>query len=196
MDQTTKTDRRQRPPGPHTALAVDAKGLVRRFGDKVAVDGVSLRIDAGEIFGFLGPNGAGKTTTIRMLATLLRPDSGTARVFGHDIVRESDAVRARVSLTGQFASVDEDLTGQENLVLIARSSATRARRQGTRRRAPRRLRAHRGGGPQAKNYSGGMRSRLDIAASIVVTPDLLFLDEPTTGLDPRSRNQVWDIVRP
>src|SRR5829696_3387883 len=100
--------------------AINAEGLVRRFGDNVAVDGVDLRVAPGEIYGFLGPNGAGKTTTIRMLATLLRPDSGTARVFGHDVVREADAVRGRVSLTGQFASVDEDLTGLENLILVAR----------------------------------------------------------------------------
>jgi daunorubicin/doxorubicin transport system ATP-binding protein len=177
-------------------LAIYAEGLVRRFGDNVAVAGVDLKVALGEIYGFLGPNGAGKTTTIRMLATLLRPDSGTARVFGHDVVREADAVRSRVSLTGQFASVDEDLTGLENLVLIARllgysraQSRTRARELldafGLAEAADR----------QVKKYSGGMRRRLDIAASIVVTPNLLFLDEPTAGLDPRSRSQVWDIVR-
>ena len=176
--------------------AIYAVGLVRRFGDNVAVAGVDMKVAPGEIYGFLGPNGAGKTTTIRMLATLLRPDSGTARVFGHDVVREADAVRSRVSLTGQFASVDEDLTGLENLVLIARllgysraQSRTRARELldafGLAEAADR----------QVKKYSGGMRRRLDIAASIVVTPDLLFLDEPTAGLDPRSRSQVWDIVR-
>ncbi len=196
MDQIAKTGRGQRPPGPHTAPAVDANGLVRRFGDKVAVDGVSLRIDTGEIFGVLGPNGAGKTTLIRMLATLLRPDDGSARVFGHDIVHEADAVRAMVSLTGQFAAVDEDLTGQENLVLIARLLGFS--RRDAKRRAGELLAAFGiadAAEQQAKTYSGGMRRRLDIAASIVVTPELLFLDEPTTGLDPRSRNQVWDIVR-
>ncbi len=177
-------------------LAIHAVGLVHRFGDNIAVDGVDLKVAPGEIYGLLGPNGAGKTTTIRMLATLLRPDSGTAQVFGHDVVREADAVRGRVSLTGQFASVDEDLTGLENLVLIARllghsraQSKTRARELldafGLAEAAAR----------QVKKYSGGMRRRLDIAASIVVTPDLIFLDEPTAGLDPRSRNQVWDIVR-
>jgi ABC-2 type transport system ATP-binding protein len=177
-------------------LAIHAEGLVRRFGDNIAVDGVDLKVAMGEIYGFLGPNGAGKTTTIRMLATLLRPDSGTARVFGHDVVHEADAVRGRVSLTGQFASVDEDLTGLENLILVARllghsraQSKTRARELldafGLTDAASR----------QVKKYSGGMRRRLDIAASIVVTPDLMFLDEPTAGLDPRSRNQVWDIVR-
>jgi ABC-2 type transport system ATP-binding protein len=177
-------------------MAIQAVGLVRRFGDNIAVEGVDLEVAPGEIYGLLGPNGAGKTTTIRMLATLLRPDSGSARVFGHDVVREADAVRGRVSLTGQFASVDEDLTGLENLVLIARllghsraQSKTRARELldafGLAEAAAR----------QVKKYSGGMRRRLDIAASIVVTPDLIFLDEPTAGLDPRSRNQVWDIVR-
>ena len=177
-------------------LAIHAEGLVRRFGDNIAVAGVDLTVAIGEIYGFLGPNGAGKTTTIRLLATLLRPDSGTARVFGHDVVREADAVRGRVSLTGQFASVDEDLTGLENLVLVARllghsraQSKTRARELldvfGLTEAASR----------QVKKYSGGMKRRLDIAASIVATPDLMFLDEPTAGLDPRSRNQVWDIVR-
>jgi ABC-2 type transport system ATP-binding protein len=176
--------------------AVEAEGLVYCFGDNVAVDGVDLEIAPGEIFGFLGPNGAGKTTTIRMLATLLRPHSGTARVFGHDVVGESDAVRDRVSLTGQFASVDEDLTGLENLVLIARLLGYS--RKGAKGRAGELLDAFglsEAAGRLAKTYSGGMRRRLDIAASIVVTPDLLFLDEPTTGLDPRNRNQVWDIVR-
>jgi ABC-2 type transport system ATP-binding protein len=177
-------------------LAIHAEGLVRRFGDNVAVDGVDLAVRTGTVYGFLGPNGAGKTTTIRMLATLLPPDSGTARVFGHDIVREADAVRGRVSLTGQFASVDEDLTAFENLVLIARLLG-HSRAQ-SRVRAGELLDAFgltEAAGRQVKKYSGGMQRRLDIAASIVVTPDLIFLDEPTAGLDPRSRNQVWDIVR-
>ena len=144
----------------------------------------------------LGPNGAGKTTTIRMLATLLRPDAGSARVLGHDIVHEADAVRGLVSLTGQLASVDEDLTGRENLILLGRLLGySRAR---SKERAAELLDAFGladAASRQVKNYSGGMRRRLDIAASIVVTPELMFLDEPTTGLDPRSRNQVWDIVR-
>jgi ABC-2 type transport system ATP-binding protein len=177
-------------------LAIRAEGLVRRFGDNVAVDGVDLKVAPGEIYGLLGPNGAGKTTTIRMFATLLRPDAGSARVFGHDVVAEADAVRGRVSLTGQFASVDEDLTGLENLVLIARLLGHS--RKAARARASELLDAFglsEAAGRQVKKYSGGMRRRLDIAASIVVTPDLIFLDEPTAGLDPRSRNQVWDIVR-
>ena len=176
--------------------AIDAEGLVRRFGDNVAVAGVDLKISSGEIYGVLGPNGAGKTTTIRILATLLRPDSGTARVFGHDVVSEGDAVRERVSLTGQFASVDEDLTGFENLVLIARLLGHS--RKEAKRRADELLEAFGladAADRQVKTYSGGMSRKLDIATSIVVTPDLIFLDEPTTGLDPRSRNQVWDIIR-
>jgi ABC-2 type transport system ATP-binding protein len=177
-------------------LAIHAEGLVRRFGDNIAVNGVDLKVAPGEIYGLLGPNGAGKTTTIRMFATLLRPDSGSARVFGHDVVAEADAVRGLVSLTGQFASVDEDLTGLENLVLIARLLGHS--RKAARARASELLDAFslsEAAGRQVKKYSGGMRRRLDIAASIVVTPDLIFLDEPTAGLDPRSRNQVWDIVR-
>ncbi len=144
----------------------------------------------------LGPNGAGKTTTVRMLTALLRPDAGEARIFGHDVVREADAVRSRISLTGQYASVDEDLTGTENLVLLGRLLGYR--KPQARERAAQFLEAFGLTGAadrQAKTYSGGMRRRLDIAASILSTPDVLFLDEPTTGLDPRSRSQVWDIVR-
>ena len=177
-------------------LAIEANEIVKTFGASRAVDGVDLAVQPGTVHGFLGPNGAGKTTTIRLLATLLSLDGGSARVFGHDVSTEPDAVRRRVSLTGQFASVDEDLTGAENLVLLGRllgfSSAQ------ARARAADLLGAfglEEAAGRQVKTYSGGMRRRLDIAASIVVTPDLIFLDEPTTGLDPRSRNQVWDIVR-
>jgi ABC-2 type transport system ATP-binding protein len=148
------------------------------------------------VYGVLGPNGAGKTTTIRMLATLLRPDEGEARVLGHDIVRDADAVRSAVSLTGQLASVDEDLTGRENLILLGRLLGLGRSR--AKERADELLDAFgltEAAGRLVKNYSGGMRRRLDISASIVVTPQLMFLDEPTTGLDPRSRNQVWDIIR-
>jgi ABC-2 type transport system ATP-binding protein len=180
----------------HSSLAVEASGLVKTFGETLAVDGVELAVPIGSVYGFLGPNGAGKSTTIRMLATLVRPDSGTARVLGHDIVREADAVRGRVALTGQFASVDEDLTGMENLVLLGRLLGFR--RRPARTRARELLDAFglaEAAGRSVKTFSGGMRRRLDIAASLIVTPDLLFLDEPTTGLDPRSRGQVWDIVR-
>ncbi|MEU8311397.1 ATP-binding cassette domain-containing protein [Micromonospora sp. NPDC048887] len=180
----------------NTGLAVEAEGLVRSFGSTRALDGLDLRVPAGTVYGVLGPNGAGKTTAVRVLATLLRPDGGTARVFGHDVVREADAVRSRVSLTGQYASLDEDLTGAENLVLLGRLLGLG--RAGARDRAERLLAAFgltEAAGRQVKKYSGGMRRRIDIAASILNTPDLLFLDEPTTGLDPRSRNQVWAIVR-
>jgi ABC-2 type transport system ATP-binding protein len=179
-----------------STLAIEASGLDKSFGDTRAVCGVDLAVGRGSVYGILGPNGAGKTTTIRMLATLLRPDAGEARVLGHDIVREADAVRSVVSLTGQLASVDEDLTGRENLILIGRLLGyTRAQAKA---RATELLEAFglaEAAGRQVKNFSGGMRRRLDIAASIVVTPKLMFLDEPTTGLDPRSRNQVWDIIR-
>ena len=177
-------------------LAIEAAGLRKAFGDVTAVDGVDLAVSRGGVYGFLGPNGAGKTTTIRMLATLLRPDGGTAHVLGHDIVRDGAEVRRRVSLTGQFASVDEDLTGTENLVLLGRLLG-RPRPQAKARAAE--LLAAFGladaADRQVKTFSGGMRRRLDVAASLVITPELIFLDEPTTGLDPRSRNQVWAIVR-
>jgi ABC-2 type transport system ATP-binding protein len=180
----------------HGALAIETEGLVKVFGETRAVDGIDLAVAAGTVYGVLGPNGAGKTTTIRMLATLLRPDGGWARVLGHDVVTEADAVRGGVSLTGQFASVDEELSGRENLVLLGRLLGFG--RRPARERAGELLDAF-GLADAAdrlvREYSGGMRRRLDIAASIVVTPELLFLDEPTTGLDPRSRNQVWEIVR-
>jgi ABC-2 type transport system ATP-binding protein len=180
----------------HPALAVEATGLVKAFGDTRAVDGVDLAVRSGSVYGVLGPNGAGKTTTIRMLATLLRPDAGEGRVFGHDIVADADAVRSAVSLTGQLASVDEDLTGRENLILLARLLGLKHSQ--AKPRAAELLEAFglaEAAGKLVKHYSGGMRRRLDIAASLVVTPRLMFLDEPTTGLDPRSRNQVWDIIR-
>jgi ABC-2 type transport system ATP-binding protein len=181
---------------PPTDLAIEASDLVRTFGATRALDGVDLRVPAGTVYGLLGPNGAGKTTAVRVLATLLRPDGGEARVFGHDVVREADAVRGKVSLTGQYASVDEDLTGMENLVLLGRLLGHS--KPGARERAARLLDAFGlsdAAERQVKKYSGGMRRRLDIAASILNTPELLFLDEPTSGLDPRSRSQVWDIVR-
>jgi ABC-2 type transport system ATP-binding protein len=177
-------------------LAIEAEGLVKTFGETRAVDGLDLTVGRGAVYGVLGPNGAGKTTTIRILATLLRPDAGTARVLGHDVLDEGDAVRGLVSLTGQLASVDEDLTGKENLVLLGRLLGFSRARAKT--RASELLEAFGLGdaaNKQVKNYSGGMRRRIDIAASLVVTPQLMFLDEPTTGLDPRSRNQVWEIIR-
>ena len=179
-----------------TGWAIEAEGLVKSYGAVAAVAGVDLNVRQGAIYAVLGPNGAGKTTALRMLATLVRPDSGSARIFGHDVVADADAVRRHISLTGQFASVDDDLTGFENLSLIGRLLGLP--RRAARERADELLHtfgiadaARR----QVKKYSGGMRRRIDIAASIIVAPDLLFLDEPTTGLDPRSRNGVWDIVR-
>jgi ABC-2 type transport system ATP-binding protein len=176
--------------------AIRAVGLVKRFGGRPAVDGLDLSVGRGQIVGLLGPNGAGKTTTVRLLATLIAPDAGAARILGCDLVRDAARIRARISLTGQFASVDEDLTGWENLVLFGRLLGLG--RRAARARAEALLAAfdladarHR----QARSYSGGMRRRLDIAASLLRTPALLFLDEPTTGLDPLSRNRVWDLVR-
>ncbi|WP_151770376.1 ATP-binding cassette domain-containing protein [Streptomyces abyssomicinicus] len=181
---------------PTPAPAVETAGLVKTFGGTRAVDGVDLVVPTGTVYGVLGPNGAGKTTVVKVLTTLLRPDGGEARVFGHDVVKDADRVRSRVSLTGQYASVDEDLTGTENLLLLGRLLGHG--RRAARERAAQLLDAFglaEAAGKQVKQYSGGMRRRIDIAASILNTPDLLFLDEPTTGLDPRSRNQVWDIVR-
>jgi ABC-2 type transport system ATP-binding protein len=176
--------------------AIETLDLRKNFGGTQAVDGISLKVAQGSVFGLLGPNGAGKTTTVRLLATLLTPTGGSARVLGHDLLTEAPVIRAKVSLTGQFASVDEDLTGQENLVLLARLLGHSW--GDSRRRAAELLGAfdlEEAGGRQVRTYSGGMRRRLDIAASLIITPEILFLDEPTTGLDPRSRNQVWDMVR-
>ncbi|WP_460767068.1 ATP-binding cassette domain-containing protein [Nocardiopsis nanhaiensis] len=176
--------------------AIRAEGLVKVFGKNRAVDGLDLTVPAGQVYGVLGPNGAGKTTAVKMLATLLQMDGGQAQVMGLDVRTQANKVRDKVSLTGQFASVDEDLTGIENLILIGRLVGYR--KAAARRRGELLLEAfdlQDAAYRQAKNYSGGMRRRLDIAASIVRPPELMFLDEPTTGLDPRSRNQVWDIVR-
>jgi ABC-2 type transport system ATP-binding protein len=179
-----------------TEYAIEVKDLRKSFGKAEVLKGINLQVERGTLLALLGPNGAGKTTTIRILATLLHLDSGTARVFGHDVMKEPDAVRRRVSLTGQFASVDDDLTGRENLILVARllgNSWSQAKA-----RANELLEAFglvEAADRVVKHYSGGMRRRLDIAASIVIAPDILFLDEPTAGLDPRNRRQVWDIVR-
>jgi ABC-2 type transport system ATP-binding protein len=176
--------------------AIETSALVKTFGETRALDNVDLSIRGGSVFGLLGPNGAGKTTAIRVLTTLLRPTSGRVSVLGHDVVKESAIVRQKVSLTGQYASVDEDLTGHENLVLVSRLLGLSW--GDAKKRATELLDAFAlsdAAGKQVRTYSGGMRRRIDIAASLVTTPEILFLDEPTTGLDPRSRNQVWDLVR-
>ncbi|MEV4415535.1 ATP-binding cassette domain-containing protein [Catellatospora sp. NPDC049609] len=176
--------------------AITAEGLVKRFGGTTALNGVDLAVRAGAVLGVLGPNGAGKTTTVRILATLLRPDAGQARVAGFDVVRDAHRVRSAIGLTGQYASVDETLTGTENLLLIGRLLGM-SRRDAKARAAELlgRFRLDEAAGRAAKTYSGGMRRRLDLAASLVGRPRVLYLDEPTTGLDPRARNEMWDIVR-
>jgi ABC-2 type transport system ATP-binding protein len=179
-----------------TTLAIRARGLVKSFGDLRAVDGIDLDVPRGMIFAILGPNGAGKTTLMRMLATLAVPDSGAASVMGHDLLGAPHQVRSAIAMTGQFASLDEDLTGRENLVLLARLWGFRGR--AARGRADELLSAFDlsdAATKQVKDYSGGMRRRLDIAASLIVTPGVLFLDEPTTGLDPVARQGVWGMIR-
>jgi ABC-2 type transport system ATP-binding protein len=178
-----------------TAPAIEVHGLGKRFGDVVALDDLDLVIEAGTVFGLLGPNGAGKTTLVRILATLLAPTAGRASVLGHDVVREPLAVRRRIGLAGQFAAVDDELTGRENLEMIGRlsrlsSAEARARagelleRFGLVDAAARRV----------ATYSGGMRRRLDLAAGLIGRPPVILLDEPTTGLDPRSRQELWNAV--
>lgn len=179
-----------------TRFAVEAQGLVKSFGSNRAVAGVDLVVEAGTVYGVLGPNGAGKTTTISMLTTLLRPDAGTARIFGHDVVREAQVVRQLIGLTGQFASVDEKLSATENLMIFARLLGL-SRADARRRTAELLEEFHLTDAatrPLAK-FSGGMRRRLDLAASLIAQPPLIFLDEPTTGLDPRTRGQMWDTIR-
>ena len=175
---------------------IQVEGLGKTFGATRALDGVDLAVRRGTVLGLLGPNGSGKTTTVRVLATLLRPDSGRARVLGHDVVAEPEAVRSRIGLTGQYAAVDEALSGTDNLVLVARLLDL-SRREARRRAAElvERLGLADAAGRRVRTYSGGMRRRLDLAVSLVGRPDVLFLDEPTTGLDPRHRNEVWDEVR-
>jgi ABC-2 type transport system ATP-binding protein len=178
------------------SYAVEVSGLVKSFGGTRAVDGIDLAIAEGGVVGILGPNGAGKTTTVRMLATLLRPDAGTARIFGHDVTRAPEKVRGLISLTGQFASIDDDLSGLDNLRIQARlRGLSRRAANGRADELVDGLELVEAARRPVKTYSGGMRRRLDIAASLVVAPRLLFLDEPTTGLDPRSRGQVWDLIR-
>ena len=179
-----------------TSLAIEAEHLVKKFGDMTAVDDVSFSVPEGSVLGLLGPNGAGKTTTVRMMTTLATPTSGTARVAGHDVLREPDAVRRSMGLTGQAATVDELLTGRENLRLIGSlyglsSSYVKSAGADLLERFSLTEAADR----TVKTYSGGMRRRLDLAVSLIATPPVLFLDEPTTGLDPRSRVELWEVLR-
>ncbi|MCR8577089.1 ATP-binding cassette domain-containing protein [Streptomyces sp. Isolate_219] len=182
-------------PAPPDA-AVRAEGLEKRYGDKRALDGLDLTVHRGTVHGLLGPNGAGKTTVVRILATLLRPDGGRATVAGHEVVRSPQQVRARIGLAGQYAAVDGILTGRQNLEMFGKLFHLGARR--ARARATELLDQFGLGdaaGKSARTYSGGMRRRLDLAASLILAPEVLFLDEPTTGLDPRGRNEVWESVR-
>ncbi|KJL48923.1 Daunorubicin/doxorubicin resistance ATP-binding protein DrrA [Microbacterium hydrocarbonoxydans] len=176
--------------------AVEADGLVKVFGQNRAVDGVDLRVKTGTVYGVLGPNGAGKTTTINMLATLMRPDGGTGRVFGYDVVRDPQIVRQLIGVTGQFASVDETLSATENLMIFARLLGLgRAEARAKQEELLERFGLAEAARRPLKDFSGGMRRRLDLAASLIAQPPLIFLDEPTTGLDPRTRGQMWDTIR-
>ncbi|WP_200427503.1 ATP-binding cassette domain-containing protein [Streptomyces sp. NE5-10] len=176
--------------------AIHAEGLVKTFGDVTALDGVDLDVPEGTVLGLLGPNGAGKTTAVRVLTTLLRPDSGTATVAGVDVLKRPDEVRRSIGLSGQFAAVDEYLTGRENLQMVGqlyqmRSGAAKARAGELLERFHLADSADR----PARTYSGGMRRRLDLAAALVVSPPVMFMDEPTTGLDPRNRQALWDVIK-
>lgn len=176
--------------------AIYAEGLVKTFGDVRALDGVDLDVPEGTVLGLLGPNGAGKTTTVRCLTTLLRPDRGTAVVAGIDVLKHPDAVRRSVGLSGQFAAVDEYLTGRENLQMVGQLYQMRAK--AAKARADELLEQFNladAADRTAKTYSGGMRRRLDLAAALVVSPPVMFMDEPTTGLDPRNRQQLWDVIK-
>ncbi|GIU97868.1 MAG: daunorubicin resistance protein DrrA family ABC transporter ATP-binding protein [Actinomycetota bacterium] len=176
--------------------AIVVRGLRKRFGDLTALDGIGFEVSSGTVFGLLGPNGAGKTTVVRILATVLRPDEGHAEVLGRDVVRDADAVRRRIGMAGQYAAIDPNLTGRENLELIG--TLTQLPRSAVRTRARElleRFELTEAADRPTRTYSGGMRRRLDIAASLVGTPPVLFLDEPTTGLDLPSRNALWQMIR-
>jgi oleandomycin transport system ATP-binding protein len=182
--------------GAAVAIVIKAEGLTKRFGGTQALAGVDISAQSGQVLALLGPNGAGKTTIVRVLSTLLRPDGGRASICGYDVVRDAVEVRQLIALTGQYASVDDELTGTENLIMICRLLGTS--RRGARGRADEMLERFGladAAGRAVKTYSGGMRRRLDLAASLLGEPEVLFLDEPTTGLDPRGRGQMWDTIR-
>jgi ABC-2 type transport system ATP-binding protein len=175
--------------------AIEVQGIVKRFGEVRALDGVDLVAAQGQVLGLLGPNGAGKTTLVRVLATLLKPDAGTARVLGLDVQRDAAALRERIGLAGQYAAVDENLTGLENLTMVGRLyGASRSSAKARARELLERFDLLDAAGRPTKTYSGGMRRRLDLAAALVAKPPVLFLDEPTTGLDPRSRLSLWAVI--
>ena len=177
-------------------FAVQAHGIVKTFGTHRALDGVDLELPKGSVLGLLGPNGAGKTTMVRVLTTLLAPDAGTATVAGHDVVRQADLVRRSIGLSGQYAAVDDNLTGYENLYLVGRLYGLGHRKSRARaRELLARFRLEESGDRRSKTYSGGMRRRLDLAGALVARPAVVVLDEPTTGLDPRSRMDTWEMVR-
>ncbi|MFC5155340.1 ATP-binding cassette domain-containing protein [Streptomyces amakusaensis] len=176
--------------------AIVVEGARKQYGEKAALDGLDLRVGRGTVHGLLGPNGAGKTTTVRVLTTLLRPDSGRAEVAGYDVLKQADRVRGRIGLLGQHAALDEELGGRQNLEMFGRLYHLGARRARSRaEELLERFDLADTGNKQVKRYSGGMRRRLDLAASLITDPEVLFLDEPTTGLDPRSRAEVWASVR-
>jgi ABC-2 type transport system ATP-binding protein len=183
-------------PSPAARLAVMARGLRKSFGDHVVLDGIDLDVTEGTIYGLLGPNGSGKTTTVQILSTLLAPEAGTVRVAGHDLATEPGQIRGAIGVTGQFSAVDNLLTGQENLVLMADLHHL-GRAEGRRRAAEllARFELAQAAGQVAATYSGGMRRRLDLAMTLVGEPRLVFLDEPTTGLDPRGRRMMWQLIR-
>src|SRR5213594_1881677 len=178
------------------SAAIIASGLVKRFGDVPALDGIDFFVPPGTVFGLLGPNGAGKTTAVRILATILRPDAGRAEVLGHDVVRDADAVRYRIGLAGQYAAVDPNLTGRENLRMTGRLAQLDTRLANARSdELLERFDLAGAADRPVRTYSGGMRRRLDVAAALVARPPVVFLDEPTTGLDLFSRNELWEMIR-